>query len=344
VFIQSFSKDKLVLNLVKCDNVYQASRILMEPLGDNKCKYEEPILNIFSSNSGHFNLMEWSEVEVARQITLITHYMYKSIQLKELINSQWTKVDKHKLAPGVTKMIDRFNKLSLWVSEEILAYDKAKFRAIMIEKFLKVALELKTLNNYNDCLSIITALSSFPIKSLLRSWRRISFESVRIWKELTAMCCIAKNYLALREEVDKSKEGPCIPYLGLLLKELAFIDEGPKYVKDKSLINVDKMRKVSRVLQQFLSYKQFDYFFKPVFKLAFLAEPCPVTEEQLAAISEKLEPYFIARYKNKGKRLTNSDKKINSLSSTFMEFLKHNNKNSSRDLNDVIKNHFGNKN
>jgi son of sevenless-like protein len=289
-FILQHSKNEQIHELLKYENAFRAEHILNPHL--NKVKFEEPILNAFSTNSNYFNLMEWSEVEIARQITLITHYLYKSIQIKELFNAQWTKVDKHKLAPNVTKMIDRFNKLSLWASEEILSYDKAKFRAIMIEKFIKIAHELKNLNNYNDCLSIITALSSFPIRKLLRSWQRISFDSVRIWKELTTTCSICKNYAALREEIEKAKGKACIPYLGLFLKELAFIDEGPKYVKDKNLINVDKIRKVSKVIQQFLYFKEIIYFFKPVFKLAFLAEPNPVNEDQLADVSERLGILF----------------------------------------------------
>jgi son of sevenless-like protein len=282
-----------VQSLLKCNNIYQAINLIYPKHNDSGVKYEEPILNVFSTTTNYFNILEWSEIEIARQLTLVTHYLYKSINLRELINSQWTKVDKHKLAPNITKMIDRFNKLSLWITEEILAYDKAKLRSIVIEKFLKLALELKNLNNFNDCLIVITALSSYPIKTLTKSWKSISFDSVEIWKELTTLCSIGHNYAALRDETEKAKDKPCIPYLGLFLKELAFIDEGPKYLKDKRLLNIEKVKKVSKVIQNFLWFKNKDYYLKPVFKLAFLADPDPLNEDQLGDLSGQLGKFVI---------------------------------------------------
>ena len=39
-------------------------------------------------------------------------------------------------------MTNRFNKLSFWVVEEILMYDKAKYRIQVIEKFIDIINEL----------------------------------------------------------------------------------------------------------------------------------------------------------------------------------------------------------
>jgi hypothetical protein len=185
-------------------------------------------------------------------------------------------------------MIDRFNKLSNWICEEILAYDSSKIRALIIEKFIRIAIELKEVNNYNDCLTVVTALNSLQIKTLNKTWTKISFENNKYWKDLNTLCSFDRNYLALREEVEKNQDKPCIPYLGIFLKELAYIDEGHKYIINKSLVNIEKMKKVSKILETLLDYKKLTYNFKPVFKLAFLSEPSPLTEDELTDISSKL--------------------------------------------------------
>ena len=302
--------------------------------------FENPILpKNYSSNM--FKILEWSNTELARQLTIITHFLYRRVNTRELINSQWTKVDKLKFAPNVTILIERFNKLSNWVCEEILSYDSSKLRAYVIEKFLGLAVELKNINNFNDCLIIITALNSLQIKSLSKSWRRITFENVKNWKDLNNMCSFAKNYATLRKEIESNKDKPCIPYLGLFLKELAFIDEGIKYIKDKNLINLEKIRKVGKVLENFMHYKKLSYNFKPVFKLAFLTEPTPLSEDELTEISSKLEPNFsLSKTKRKDKRFSKSDSRFNSLNDTFNEFLKYHNRNQPKSIKDVLKDYF----
>ena len=62
--------------------------------------------------------------------------------------------------------IDRFNKLSLWIIEEILSYDKSSLRSKVIEKFILVAHECFLIYNFNDCFNIITALVNPLIKCL----------------------------------------------------------------------------------------------------------------------------------------------------------------------------------
>ncbi len=168
-------------------------------------------------------------------------------------------------------IIDRFNKLSNRVCEDIVAYDSSIIRAFVIEKFIRIGLELKEMNNYIDCLTIVIALNSLQIKSLSKTCRKVSFENIKHWKELNSLCSFDRNYGALREEVKKNKDKPCIPYLGIFLKELAFIDEGHKYLVNKNLINVKKINKVSIVIDALLLYKKYTHDYNPVFKLAFLA-------------------------------------------------------------------------
>jgi len=236
----------------------------------------------------YFDVTQWSEIEVARQITLITHFIFCSIHPKELINSKWTKHNKYTESPNVTKIIERFNKISAWICEEILAYDKARLRAGAIEKFILIAKELRNINNFNDAFAVIIALNSFHIKSLKKSWNKVSLERLVIFKELEELFSYSRNFFHLREEISKVESEPCIPYFGYFLKELAFLDEGPKYLKEKNMVNIEKIKKVQKVLDNISKYQSFIYRYKPIYKLSFLADPSPLNEDQLTDISERL--------------------------------------------------------
>jgi hypothetical protein len=141
--------------------------------------------------------------------------------------------------------------------------------------------------------------------------------------------------------------------VGYYLKELAFIEEGPKYIMEPNLVNVEKIKKVARILKEINEFQNRNYSFKPVFKLAMLADPQTSNDEELGDLSLKLgkillylEPKFtLSKSKNLSKRPTRSDilAKSNSLSKTFNEMIEILNKDkSNKNLKDRIEMYFKN--
>jgi hypothetical protein len=120
-------------------------------------------------------------------------------------------------------------------------------------------------------------------------------EISNILKELTFLCSYTKNYENIRNEIALVRGQPCIPYLGLYLKELAFLDEGPKYINDKNLINMEKIQKVGEKLEEIKIFQSVPYVYLPVTRLAFLADPQPKKEEILLQISSKLGKFQIIK-------------------------------------------------
>jgi hypothetical protein len=259
----------------------------------------DPILPSVKTHKDYFNVFDWHDTEICKQMTLVTHFILERIKPKELINSQWTKVDKKTSAPNVYKLIERFNKISLWACEEILSYDKSSLRKLVLDKFVNIAHILFKMNNYNDAFSIVTALNSFFIKELKKSWKRVDANSsIPKAKELNEIFSHAKNYAKLREMLDSCLGMPCVPFLGLFLKDLSYMDESHKYIVSKQeqnihLLNLEKIKNVDVVLKKFEQYQKVKYEFKPVFKLSFLAEPDPLSENLLIEFARKLGNFYI---------------------------------------------------
>jgi len=252
-----------------------------------------PILPSIKNHKDYFDIFDWDDTEICKQLTLVTHFIFQQIKFKELINSQWTKIDKKISAPNVYKLIERFNKISLWACEEILSYDKSSMRKLVLDKFINIAYILYKMNNFNDAFSIVTALNSFFIKDLKKTWKRVdAYSSIPKAKELNEIFSHTKNYAKLRELLDSCLGKPCIPFLGLFLKDLSYMDEGQKYIvtkqEDLGLLNLEKIKLVEIIFQKIVQYQNANYDFMPVFSLSFLADPDPISENLLIDLARKL--------------------------------------------------------
>ena len=280
----------------------------------------EPILPI--KHKSYFDILEWSEIEIARQLSLISHFMMSRIRISELFFTRWTKSDKFTNSPHIMKCIDRFDKLSLWILEEVLSYDKSRLRALVLEKFILIANECLKLNNFNDCFNIVTALNSFVVKRLNKSWSKMkNIKVLQIFFDLNKVCSLKNSLSQLRLETRKVIHKPCVPYLGVYLNLIAFLEEGPKYFKD-NLINCDKINKFGNIYKELTQNNKYLYQFKPVFVLSFLAELKPESEDNLIELSKKLEPKFIlSMAKLDLKRKSSTDKKSMEMTKTFKKIV-----------------------
>ena len=282
-----------------------------------------------------FDIFSWDPVEIARQITIITQYLYRNIGCQEFLLAGWTKKDKMEKSPNISKIIDRFNKISKWIMEEILSYDSSKDRAKVIEVFLCVAEELKNLHNLNDCFAVITTFNHLCIKRLKKTWGKVTQNAKNRQSELSNLCSILKNFEKIKNEflqyknnvnnINELQEG-CIPYLAPYLKDLAFLEEGHKYFNDKKLINIHKILIVGKIIKNIKESQMFVYSYKPVYSLSILSDPNPLDDEALTTLSELLEPKFKLNIrKSKIKRKTKTEISLENnksgLSQLFLEYV-----------------------
>lgn len=283
-----------------------------------------------------FDIFCWDPVEIARQITIFTQYLYRNIGCQELVSAGWTKSDKMEKAPNITKLILRFNNISRWIMEEILSYDSSKDRSKVIEIFISVAEELRNMHNLNDCFAVITTFNHLCIKRLKRTWEKVKEYSKSKQKEISNLCSILKNFENIKNEfleyknnvkdINEIQEG-CIPYLAPYLKDLAFLEEGHKYLNENKLINIHKIIFVGKIIKNIKDSQMFVYSYKPVYSLSILSDPDPLGDDELTDLSEHLEPKFkLNTKKTKIKRKTKTELKFekikSGLSPLFIEYIK----------------------
>jgi hypothetical protein len=192
--------------------------------------------------------------EIARQLTLVDELLYKSIEPREATDQAWTKHNGVR-APNLLKLIDRFNAVGDWVSSEILAADGRA--AAMIAHFVDVADQLRKLNNFQSTMAVLGGLGASAVMRLKEQWAEIGAPKRELYDELSTLMSLTSNMKNLSDHL-QTISPPAIPYVGLYLGHLTFIDEGNPN-KLGELINFGKRRQVTATVFQLCRFQILSY-------------------------------------------------------------------------------------
>ena len=256
----------------------------------------------------YFYIFAHDSIEIAEYLTCISYQMMRNINQQELLNKNFTSKDKATKAPNVMKMIDRFNKLVLFIIEDIFSYDSKKLRCECIEKWVEVALKLKEIHNYNDLVMINTCFVNLTLNKLKLTFKKLSNKYKNIIKEMNSFCSSKQCYINIRKLIFNSKGIPYIPYLGIILKEIISIEE-MKYIINENNINFGKIVKLYNVINRFNEFKKSKFSFEKSKELDILVYLNPKNEDELEAMVSQIEPKCkLFAIRGNKKRLTNTDK------------------------------------
>ncbi|XP_032274751.1 ras-specific guanine nucleotide-releasing factor RalGPS1 isoform X4 [Phoca vitulina] len=164
------------------------------------------------------------ETEPAQRIGLAQSLQGGSGTAEELASCGWSKKEKHSLAPNVVAFTRRFNQVSFWVVREILTAQTLKIRAEILSHFVKIAKKLLELNNLHSLMSVVSALQSAPIFRLTKTWALLNRKDKTTFEKLDYLMSKEDNYKRTREYIRSLKMVPSIPYLGIYLLDLIYID------------------------------------------------------------------------------------------------------------------------
>jgi len=227
---------------------------------------------------------------------LIEFDIYMDIKPSELLNQSWSKPKLRHRAQNVTRMIERFNQVSMWVATTIMKVTKVKPRARVMAKFIKIAEHLKNINNYNSLMAIIAGLNFSSVFRLRYTREEMPAQTQKTIQELEKIMSSESSFKFYRSKLAAS-DPPCIPYLGVYLTDLTFMDENPDHVTTEtsqgpvSLINFAKRKMVYNVISLVQQYQQRAYNLQPVHQITQFLNKLPAMDEQeLYHLSLKREP------------------------------------------------------
>jgi hypothetical protein len=279
---------------------------------------ENPIrsynINNIANNRNYFCITDWSPEDIGNKLTQVSKSLLNEIKPRELYKGIYLKKDKEKTSPNVVKCINNFNKLTSFIIEDILSYSSPKLRAKSYERWVQICNYCKSIKNYNDCIAIFSALNNYIITGLNLTLKEIKYKTKGIFEQIKIFCSVEGNYKNIRNDMNlcEQKGEIFIPYLGMLLRDINFLEESKKYINEKGCVNMDKIEKINSLIEKYFKYKKEDkkkFEDKKINKeLSFFQNLEILTEEELENIASNVEPeYKFGKFEVK--RMTNIDKK-----------------------------------
>ncbi|XP_069842804.1 ras-specific guanine nucleotide-releasing factor 1 isoform X2 [Dendropsophus ebraccatus] len=263
--------------------------LTQEDPGDSQVTLEEIEHMVLSTPVEPFEAL--SALETAEQLTLLDHLIFKKIPYEEFFGQGWMKADKNERTPYIMGTSKHFNHMSNLIATEILRSEEPATRGCIIEKWVAVADICRCLHNYNAVLEITSSLNRSAIFRLKRTWIKVSKQTKALIDRLQKLVSSEGRFKNLREAL-KNCDPPCVPYLGMYLTDLAFIEEGtPNYTED-GLVNFSKMRMISHIIREIRQFQQTSYKIEHQPKVTqYLLDTTGVLDEEgLYEASLRLEP------------------------------------------------------
>ncbi|KAJ5046814.1 uncharacterized protein L3040_004039 [Drepanopeziza brunnea f. sp. 'multigermtubi'] len=221
----------------------------------------------------HMKKLKFLDIDVtefARQLTIVESKLYGKIKPTECLNKTWQKKvgeNDPEPAPNVKALILHSNQLTNWVAEMILTQLDVKKRVVVIKHFVLVADKCRLLNNFSTLTSIISALGTAPIHRLKRTWDQVPAKTLAILETMRKLMGSTKNFGEYRESLHLANP-PCIPFFGVYLTDLTFIEDGiPSIIKKSTLINFAKRAKTAEVIRDIQQYQNVPYPLQSVTEL-----------------------------------------------------------------------------
>ncbi|KAL9553698.1 hypothetical protein MBANPS3_003175 [Mucor bainieri] len=255
---------------------------------------------ILPKNLKKFRLLDVDTTEMARQLTLMDFKLYSAIKPVECLDKAWsrdaTQNDDRRtpVARNIQASIDYCNQITTWVSDEILSQSEVKKRSALIKYWVNVAERCRIFNNFNTCMAILSAFDNSAVGRLKRTWEMVGSRTNHIVAHIRKLMGATRNFTQYRALIH-SVNPPCIPFLGIYLQDLTFIEDGnPNFLKtSKDLINFAKRAKTAEVIREMQQYQTMGYHYKPVEEIkTFIMGNIHSSrdEDQLYKESLKLEP------------------------------------------------------
>ncbi|PVV01105.1 hypothetical protein BB560_004489 [Smittium megazygosporum] len=224
-----------------------------------------------STLSSSSSITSISPIELARQITIIDHNLLVLVRPIEFLKKAWSisTVDPSatnglnvEIASNLRTISILSTRVSHFVTAKVLSEKSIGERVNMLVYFIDLAEQLWVINNFNSLVNVLGGIQSAPIQRLKQTWELLPTKSLESYHSLKGVMNTSRNYILYREAIQKASP-PSIPYIGLALTDLTFIEDGNSdyYGDSKELINFSKYSQIADIIKQIQVFQDVPYPF-----------------------------------------------------------------------------------
>jgi len=202
-------------------------------------------------------------MEVAEVMTMLEFHLFHKIKEGEFLDLNWKRKDQE--AKHIKKIVNRSNKVSFWVATTIASCKDLNERISLLKRYIVLAERCRELRNFSTLMEILGGLNMHPIARLKKTWQGLPEKYLELFHDLEALMDTKANYMAYREALAEEPMEGCgtVPYLGVYLRDLIFIEEGNRTIHENGLINFEKLQLIGKVIVEVQRFQKVQYTFHP---------------------------------------------------------------------------------
>eukprot|EP01114_Cavostelium_apophysatum_P012167 TRINITY_DN269_c0_g2_i3.p1 TRINITY_DN269_c0_g2~~TRINITY_DN269_c0_g2_i3.p1 ORF type:complete len:1067 (+),score=282.01 TRINITY_DN269_c0_g2_i3:478-3201(+) len=231
----------------------------------------------------------FSAEDIAKAFCVIDGKVFKMIKPMELLNQAWSKPELKYRSIHVGQTINRFNQVSGWTSSIILWQERIDERVKVYKKMIALCEYLIKFNNFNGLMAVLSGINDAAVFRLKYTIAELPEKSKQAFANASHIMDNQFSFKNYRERLHQS-DPPIIPFLGVYLTDLTFINDGNPD-KIKNLINFRKRELESDVILEIQLYQQLTHNFAVDQKLMNLLNNLPFNDkDKLYQLSLVREP------------------------------------------------------
>ncbi|KAH8825070.1 ras GEF [Flagelloscypha sp. PMI_526] len=206
-------------------------------------------------------LLDIDPLEMARQLTIMESRLYQRIKPMECL--QRAREQKTESMDNIAIVIQTSNRIADWVAESILTKEDSRKRAAAVKHLISIADRCRTMNNFSTMIAITSGLNTPPIRRLKRTWEQVNQKVMAMFTACEMTIDSSKNFAKYRQLM-ATITPPCVPFIGVFLTTLQFIQDGNKDNLPGDLVNFKKRQKASEVISDIQRWQQQSFNFQPI--------------------------------------------------------------------------------
>ncbi|EGG12505.1 uncharacterized protein MELLADRAFT_101565 [Melampsora larici-populina 98AG31] len=134
----------------------------------------------------------------------------------------------------IARSTDYLNHLAAWASSMILIQDKLKSRARVLLKLMKVAYELRDMDDFHSLMGVLAGIEAQPVYRLEATFeivQHMDLQSYRRYLSLKRLMSSQRSFSAYRL-ARQTASAQCVPYLGTYLQDITAVNEVKDDMRD----------------------------------------------------------------------------------------------------------------
>ncbi|KAF9049553.1 ras GEF [Hymenopellis radicata] len=200
---------------------------------------------IVPKSNKKLKLLDIEPLEMARQLTIMESTLFQRIKPIECL--QRAREQKTEATDNITVCIHASNRIADWVADSVLNKDDSRRRANTVKHLISIADRCRTLNNFSTMIAITSGLNTPPIRRLKRTWEQVSQRYMAQFGACEMTIDSNKNFTKYRQLM-ATVTPPCVPFIGVFLSTLQFIQDGNPDTLPGGLVNFRKRQRASEVI------------------------------------------------------------------------------------------------